>query len=266
MPQRNTVELGIITEAVEQYNPSHVFGLFSGGHDSLCACHIASRHPSFSGVIHLNTGIGVQETRDFVYQTCKDLGWPLKEYFPPESYESMVTEYGFPGPGQHSSMYIRLKERALRQVLREHGSRSQKIVFITGVRQQESVRRMGTISGSIVKGPSPSGRAIWVAPIIYWDAHDKHEYIEAYQLPKNQVVEILCMSGECLCGAFAKPGELEYIRKFYPDTAAEIDRITAKVEAVGKPCKWGERPSKANKNSINLPLCTSCEFKYAQPL
>ena len=139
---------GIIQEAVEQYNPSHVFGLFSGGHDSLCACHIASQHPRFDGCIHINTGIGVKETREFVRGICQQYGWPLKEYHPPDSFEDIVTEHGFPGPGQHATMYIRLKERALRQIMREHGKRSRKILFVTGVRRQESVRRMGTINFS----------------------------------------------------------------------------------------------------------------------
>ena len=34
-----------------------VYALFSGGHDSLCSTFIASRHPLFQGVVHLNTGI-----------------------------------------------------------------------------------------------------------------------------------------------------------------------------------------------------------------
>lgn len=48
------------------YEPSAVYGLFSGGHDSLCSTHIASTMPNFKGVVHANTGIGIEETREFV--------------------------------------------------------------------------------------------------------------------------------------------------------------------------------------------------------
>ena len=43
--------LAILNKAVSEHDPSHVFGLMSGGHDSLCACHIASRHSAFTGII-----------------------------------------------------------------------------------------------------------------------------------------------------------------------------------------------------------------------
>lgn len=254
----------IIQQAIDQYNPTHLFGLFSGGHDSLCACHIASQHPRFSGVIHINTGIGIQDTREYVYQTCRDQGWKLKEYHPPETYESLVIERGFPGPGMHWKMYQRLKERCLRQILRDNGTRNRKIGLVSGRRKNESLRRMVNVQSAIQEGPHPSKRAIWINPIIAWIGSDKNDYILNHNLPRNPVVEILCMSGECLCGAFAKPGELEYIRRFYPDTAAEIDRIAAKVKQAGKPHKWGERPDDKpiNPAQIDLPLCYSCQAKH----
>jgi 3'-phosphoadenosine 5'-phosphosulfate sulfotransferase (PAPS reductase)/FAD synthetase len=108
----------IVETAIERYSPNHVLGLFSGGHDSLCACHIASQHPNFSGVVHINTGIGIEETRQFVRDTCQREGWELLELHPPETYESLVVEHGFPGPAHHYKMYQRLKERCLRQLLR----------------------------------------------------------------------------------------------------------------------------------------------------
>lgn len=258
----------ILDEAIERFNPLHVFGLFSGGHDSLCACHIASQHPRFDGCIHINTGIGIEETRVFVRQTCKGFGWPLKEYHPPQSYESMVIEYGFPGPAMHWKMYHRLKERCLRQLLKDHGTKKDKIVFVSGVRRQESQRRMLSCDARdpIQEGPEPSRRAIWTNIIVDWSGGDKNEYIRKNNLPKNPVVELLCMSGECLCGAFAQPNELEEIRMFYPAAAEEIDRIADLVEAAGKHCVWGTRPprssSRSDKNQMELPLCFSCSAKH----
>lgn len=251
----------IIRQAVDEHQPSHVFGLFSGGHDSLCACHLASRHDEFRGVIHINTGIGVEETRQFVRDVSKQFGWPFHEYHPPESYESLVVEHGFPGPAQHGTMYRRLKERCMRQVLRDF---SGTIGLISGARSQESKRRMGT-ADAIRRGPDPSKRALWINPIISWDAHDKRRYMAENNLPANPVVERLCMSGECLCGAFAEPGELDVIRGFYPEAAAEIDRISAKVKAAGQHCVWGTRPEASRQEQPHpdqLPLCFSCKAKH----
>jgi len=256
----------IIQRAIDEYDPSHVFALFSGGHDSLCSSHIASQHPRFDGCIHINTGIGVKETREYVRETCRDLGWPLKEYHPPDRYEDLVIERGFPGPGHHWKMYQRLKERCLRMILREHGTRNRKIAFISGRRKQESARRMVNVDEAIKAGPFPSGRALWVNPLIAWDSSDKNKYIQAHNLPRNPVVELLCMSGECLCGAFASPNELEMIRGFYPETAAEIDAIAEKVRAAGKHSIWGTRPpgSKKNPKQVDLPLCFSCSAKHGR--
>jgi len=261
-----TDELAIIDLAVEQYNPSHTFALFSGGHDSLCATHLASQHPAFSGVVHINTGIGIAETRQFVLDTCAENGWPLKEYHPERSYEDLCVEHGFPGPAGHGLMYQRLKERCLRQLVRDSrdpNDRRRKIIFISGRRRNESARRMITTTESITTGtPTPSPRVVWVAPIIEWLSEDKRLYMEANKLRSNLVSDTLCMSGECLCGAFAKANELEEIRRFYPAAAAEIDRISALVKDAGKHHVWGTRPGKRiHPDQAELPLCWSCQSK-----
>jgi 3'-phosphoadenosine 5'-phosphosulfate sulfotransferase (PAPS reductase)/FAD synthetase len=102
----------VIEEALARHNPSHVFGLFSGGHDSLCSTHVASGHPSFSGAVHIDTGIGIRETRLFVEQTARRQGWPLHVYTPDaKTYDELVLDKGFPsGPKSHNAMYYWLKQ------------------------------------------------------------------------------------------------------------------------------------------------------------
>ena len=86
-------------------------------------------------------------------------------------------------------------------------------------------------------------------------------------LPLNEVTEHLHMSGDCTCGAFARPGEKEEIRFFYPEKAAEIDEMERVVAAAGIPaCKWGQRPPgterqpKASKGDDVIPrLCAGCK-------
>lgn len=57
--------LAVLDEAIETHDPSHVFALFSGGHDSLTATALTAKHPRFTAAVHINTGIGIEETRDF---------------------------------------------------------------------------------------------------------------------------------------------------------------------------------------------------------
>lgn len=64
----------VLDAAVEEHAPSHVFALFSGGHDSLCSTALAAKHSAFTAAVHINTGIGIPETREFVRSTCEERG------------------------------------------------------------------------------------------------------------------------------------------------------------------------------------------------
>lgn len=226
-----------ISEAQRDYAPRVTIALFSGGYDSLVSTHIALR----SGVrlvAHVNTGIGIEETRQFVRSICKQRSWELVEVHTPESYEEIVLAEGFPGPPYHRKMYTLLKERAIRQLKRRFKShRRDKILWITGIREQESVRRMGYQTTVHVDGSD-----VWLAPLYYgWGKQEIFDYKRAHQLPDNPVVEELGMSGECLCGAFARPGELERIRACSPATAERIDTLQHKVWEKGFPWGWEQR-------------------------
>jgi hypothetical protein len=80
-------------------------------------------------------------------------------------------------------------------------------------------------------------------------------------VPVNPVSEMLHMSGECLCGAFAKPNELDEIRMWLPDVAAEIETLEQEVRAAGHKepwCQWGHGQGKPTEKTGNL--CTSCDI------
>lgn len=243
-----TSPTAVLDNAVARWNPSAIFVLFSGGHDSLTSAHLTMRHfGDRATVAHINTGIGIEQTRDFVRETCRREGWRLLEYKAqenrrgdgtpdPQVYEDIVAKNGFPGPPQHGLMYVRLKDRPLRCLIRDHAPTG-KVLLVTGVRSQESSRRMGH-----VKPESVEGRRVWVAPIHAFSAADCNDYISRHQLPRNPVKDFLHMSGECLCGAFAKPGELAEIKLWYPETGARLEAIEARVRANGFPWGWEDRP------------------------
>lgn len=250
----------VIADARVEY--PKMFGplaLFSGGNDSLCSTHYAMGHGAHE-VIHVNTGIGVAATREFVRETCRKYGWPLREVHPPAmTYREMVLKHGFPGPGSHRFAYSWLKERAIRQVVRENKThRNDRIGLVTGVRSQESARRMGYVR-PIVR----VGAQVWIAVMFGFSTLDIYQYINCHDLTTNPVRDILGMSGECLCGAFAKPNELEEkIRPNFPEVAAQIDALAVEAEAAGKHYAWGTRPKRErNLDQYEIPwmpLCSGC--------
>lgn len=229
--------------------------LFSGGNDSTVLAHLFRDRATHA--IHANTTIGIEQTRQFVRDTCQHWGLPLLEEVAPVSYRELVLERGFPGPGMHWKMYQRLKERGLRQARRKlvADNRKERVVFLAGRRRQESERRKD------IPLHERDGSVIWVSPLAMWTKLDMNTYRLMFKdVPVNEVSDLIHMSGECLCGAFAKPDELEEIRQWFPDTAAEIDSLQAEVEAAGWKApysRWGHgngRPSKVGA------LCSSCEI------
>ena len=224
--------------AIAKYKPVAVLGLFSGGHDSLTAVHVASRHSAFTAAVHLNTGIGLEETRQFVRETSSEQGWDLREYRAKEDcgqdYKKIVEQYGFPGPASHSTMYIRLKERPLRLCMRlakAGHKRRDTVILVSGVRFQESERRMG-YEEAITKEDSK----IWVNIINDWSKVDCNRYLSAHEIRRSPVVDKIHKSGECLCGAYAKLGELDELELWFPEKAAEIKAMKSKN---CKPWGWG---------------------------
>lgn len=241
--------------------------LFSGGHDSLCACHVASRHPRFDRKVHhIDTGIGAKRTREHVEATCRELGWELVVWKSNATYERFVSRLGFPGPGSHQWVYTWLKDRCVQRMTRGRG----KVILATGTRSQESVRRMGHVQPvkigerskktGILRRPN----RIWVAPCHDWTTADQHAYMAEHDLPTNPLKIALGMSGECFCGAFASPGEIDRVRRHAPDVAAEIDRLAAIAGEAGKHAVWGTRPPSQKKGLVvaeSGPLCSTCEHK-----
>jgi 3'-phosphoadenosine 5'-phosphosulfate sulfotransferase (PAPS reductase)/FAD synthetase len=241
----------ILETAIETHSPKHIFGLFSGGHDSCTVTHFVASvlGDRMEGVVHINTGIGIPRTRQYVRDTCKHYHWNLLEYKATENtkadgtpdpmiYENLCMRFGFPGAFGHGMMYNRLKERQLNRLARDYqATTKQPIMLISGCRREESTRRMGT-----VKEIDPQGRNVWVAPFADMTALDCGEYMESHEIERNPVKDLLHMSGECLCGAFAHEGELGEIELWFPEVAARIKGIEQKVREAGFPWGWEEQP------------------------
>jgi 3'-phosphoadenosine 5'-phosphosulfate sulfotransferase (PAPS reductase)/FAD synthetase len=237
--------------------------LFSGGNDSTVLAHMMRNRAQYA--IHANTTIGIEQTRQFVRDTCQTWGLELIERTAPVSYRDLVLERGFPGPAMHFKMFSRLKERPLDEVRRDliTDRRRQRVLFIAGRRRAESKRRTN------IPLMETDGSAIWASPIAMWTKEDMVAYRaiaarDGDPVPFNSVSDAIGMSGECLCGAFAQDGELERIRLWYPDTAAEINQLEADVRAAGHKepwCRWGHGKGKPTEKAGRM--CDSCDFQLA---
>lgn len=267
--------LSRLSAAIEKHKPIAVFGLFSGGHDSFCASYIASLHPAFTSVVHINTGVGIPGTRDYVYKTAQSREWPLLEYKAtenvradgapdPQIYADIIRQHGFPGPFGHRMMYTRLKERQLRRLEREFRASGRRhnlrqVMYVSGARSAESDRRMANTEEVQV-----DGRRIWVAPIHDWSKLDTGNLLETVGQPRNLIVDLIHKSGECLCGAFAKKGELDELA-LWPQTRPAYDAIMKLQSEIGPQFGWGweDKPPKNYKAQPTLPgigsLCWSCD-------
>lgn len=265
----------IIWEGLLRYSPVKVVLMFSGGHDSLCATHLAASYLTQMGipfiVYHGNTGIGIRQTREYVYSVVKQFGWDFYEGHPKagETYRDIVKKHGFPGPTplSHRLMYIRLKERALKHfvthVCKSEPKKRENVLLLTGIRRTESKIRMG-YSSVYTKQNS----CCWASHIFYWTQENIDRYMQLHNLPRNPVKDKICISGECLCGAWAKKSELTEIKASYPEAAEKIAQLHQLAKDNGKPWGWASGPNEWFKNNpkgqMKMFMCIGCEEKREQ--
>ena len=266
---------------------------FSGGNDSTTLTHIFRRDVDFA--LHANTTIGIEETRDYVRNTCEEWGLSLMERTPPrdiDHYRNLVLTRergksgqalgGFPGPAMHFKMYQRLKERAIEQVQREviTNSRRERFILILGRRRNESPRR------SKIKTVDRRGSRLNVSPLVNWTKIDLNTYrlrcaAEGQPLPRNTASDLIHMSGECLCGSFASPGERQEIAYWFPgpfEQIADLEAALADRDDIPEHRKawgWGADPAKKRAETDYLKrfeiqeqeptsgdMCSSCQVRF----
>lgn len=258
---------------------------FTGGSDSLVLVHLLSELKIPFRPFFCNTGIGVFEQWEFIRQYCKDNQWDLIEQnVVYRTYKQMVLLNGFPGPAMHRIMYQNLKEKSIVFINNQH---NKKALILTGVRLSESERRKINITDEVQTNNKLG--ITWVSPIMNWDDDDKNEYLEERKIKKSTVSECLGLSGECLCGAYAKKGELQKLKEFYPATYKVIADLEETLFKIGYTWGWEDKPPgeketnnvmekifpgfkeiKKTKREIKelsegkpnlfMPMCQRCEF------
>lgn len=234
--------------------------LFSGGKDSLA---VALRcREMYDELVHIDTGTAIPGVRDHVERCAEWLGKPLRVYeTPPEVYDEIVVKMrGFPGPAQHNRCYNRLKERRLREMLRDlkAGDHKARVLALSGIRRSESSRRAKR------QEITRSGALVFCNPLIDWTVFDLRRVMNDNPgAPESDVAAVLCRSGECQCGSMAPPGEREELRSLFPSWFAErIEPLEAMCRDRGyEPATWG--PGRVGDVPSDVgALCSDCQIRF----
>ena len=203
-------------------------GLFSGGKDSLTACHLMQ--DELDAVLYCKTGVGLQENIDFVKDTAQLYGWKLYTVQPKkgEEFEDFVRKFGFPHRAQHRAIMAYLKYHPIRQFNREH--KADDITFISGRRPEENYQRRKKVKTELefVDGMKFS------SPLFQWQTPDLWNYIKKNELDLCPVYETMHMSGDCYCGAYSKKGESFLLATFHNYMAKRIAELEEKYAPI-----WG---------------------------
>lgn len=224
-----------MSEASETPSESGPFwALLSGGKDSVATAAFLAETGRLKGCVHLDTGVAAPDTMRFVRGLCDERGWDLRVFRTPVSYDRLVLKLGFPkGPRGHQWFYRYLKDRPLRLAAKALGPDA---LFASGVRSQESARRMlSARRWSKMRGG-------WIyAPILEWSDRRVWAYLAENELGVSPCSLSVGISGDCLCGAFSRPGECAVIAKLYPEFAARILALERESKRGYPLNRWGNR-------------------------
>ena len=227
------------------------YALVSGGKDSLSTACYLHEQGKLLGCVYLKTGIATPDSLPFVHKTCSERGWPLDIYETQVSYDDLVIKYGFPGPVQHSMFMNYLKGRCIQQFKKVHPL----MPLASGVRTNESARRLLRAKAENMW----EGVKVF-APIIHWTTNETWAYFKAHNFERAPAYSTLQISGDCLCGAFAREDEPAAIRTHYPEVWKRITALQVKVKKVHDlywEWGWGWRAPR-HKDQLELYGCAEC--------
>jgi len=268
----------ILDQAINDEGIDSFYVGYSGGKDSGIALDYTAKYfpDNFKGVIFADTGIGTQATIDFVKKYCKERNYPLNIVKPenvirkktsvPFSYKNLVMRYGFPSPSGHTMVMQQLKLFPIRQFIHQRIKAGEKPCIITGIRKKESARRNRTYFTPIDK----DGKMVYVKPLFYKTNEWVYRYFVQNDVKRSPVYETLHISGDCLCGCFAKKGEAKLIQMFHPEVYDKILKLEAEFKKINDhPYKafgsWGTSKIAGDgidevkaQTTIESYLCSDC--------
>jgi 3'-phosphoadenosine 5'-phosphosulfate sulfotransferase (PAPS reductase)/FAD synthetase len=259
----------ILSAALEQFNPTHIVSMVSGGKDSAASDQVARElGVKIDLVIHGNTRCGIPQTSQFVLDTYGKMG-DLEVADAGTAYEDYVLRKGFFGKGidAHGFSYRVLKAQPFRKAVSRairHGKQGIRILLLNGARKDESENRKKHLQ-LWRQDPAAPGN-IWVNLIHDWTQDDRDEYLRSRGTPINPVAEQLCRSGECMCGTMQEKADRAEAAALYPDWGRWLDGLEQEaIERHGY--GWGAPFPKARligQGDLFQPMCKDCVVRREQ--
>jgi len=205
---------------------------FSGGRDSLVSTHYTLREVEGldidAYVVWVDTTVALPGIREYVEETCREHGWPLKILRPEKDFEAHALHKGMPRISARWCCY-HLK---LKPIMDFTSKLRHPRCEVTGLRREESKRRKDLAEYFWF----PKGRVWKYAPLITWTHRDVSNYIKRHGLKVNPIYQIIDSSGECICGVYTSKRQLKIIRALYPEFFKRFVDIEQKFRPrLGKP-------------------------------
>lgn len=258
----------ILAEAIDQFSPTHIVSMVSGGKDSAASDQVARElGVDIDFVMHGNTRCGIPQTSEFVRETYGAIS-DLVEADAGTAYEDYVLRKGFfgKGIGAHAFAYRVLKAQPFRKALSRtirRGRRGIRILLLNGARQDESENRKKNLK-VWRQDPAAPGN-IWVSLIHGWSQDDRDRYLASRETPINPVATQLCRSGECMCGTMQDKRERAEAAALYPEWGQWLDGLER--EAIARHgFGWGDqfpRSRVTGQGDLFQPMCTDCTIRRA---
>ena len=228
-------------------------GMFSGGKDSLCACHNMWKQGKLNEVVYCRTGVGLNE--EYVKSICEKFNWKLNIVEPAshETYEVFVERFGFPHQGMHNTVMGMLKWHPIRKWTVQQKRLGRDIIFVSGRRKKESNRRKRMKSNK--EFVSTEGMRFY-SSIFNWSTVEVWDYLKENELQRSPTYDTMHLSGDCMCGAFSSRGESDWLRVFHPEMAARFAELEKKHGG-----KWGNQISITDmekQTKLDDLICSEC--------
>jgi 3'-phosphoadenosine 5'-phosphosulfate sulfotransferase (PAPS reductase)/FAD synthetase len=213
-------------------------------------------------VVFLDTTTGpgggaVDATIDWLRDWCDSHGWPFRVLTPPTSFDEIVATHGYPGPGNHGIMYIRLKERCIQQLAADVDA---DLHCWTGIRRWESDRRLAVADA---EGSHADGRWYWHSPLVDWRAETVERYLDTFGLEPADCVRRVGRSCDCWCGSFGDRAELvDLAAAGYEEHAEWLDSLPTPDDVPRERTEWAggnyDKSDWADLDDQQQSLCSEC--------
>ena len=234
------------------------FGIFdcflSGGRDSALTCYVAYKVARALSkkfrLVHIDTGIALQETRDYVERYAEWLGADLIVVRTPYDYFELVKKFGYPSVLNNRWCWRLLKQEPLYQFrISELREREDNALWVLGIRSNESLFRLetyGKLRNTLTRAKIKGLPVVEWLPILHLTSNQVDFLLRKFAIPENPVWRKIGISGECLCLAGTSKKVLEALFMNYPDVAEKfykfdkslVPRHTNSLIPLGL---WGEK-------------------------